>query len=302
MRFSKEQRLLYSFFISFLGTCLFTFGQDLEKIQVQTVKVAPGVSMLVGGGGNIGVSTGPDGILLIDTQFAQLMEKIKAEIAKIQSGPVRIVGNTNWHYDHVSGNELLAKEGALIIAHENTRTAMAREQNFPEFGQKLPAYPEAALPVVTFKESLTLHFNGDEIQILHFPKAHSDADLVFYFRKANVIHTGDICFSRLYPFIDVTHGGSVAGDIAAVDKIVGLIDAGTKVIPGHGPLTDREGIRAYRDMLTAVRDRVAKLIQEGKTLEQVLASKPTADYDKSMAPDIPSEMFVKIIYGELARR
>jgi glyoxylase-like metal-dependent hydrolase (beta-lactamase superfamily II) len=285
-----------------LGICLFTFGQDFEKIQVQTVNITAGVSMLAGGGGNIGVSTGPDGILLIDTQFAQLMGKIKAEIAKIQTGPVRIVGNTNWHYDHVSGNEVLAKEGALIIAHENSRTAMAKEQNYPEFGQKIPAYPEAALPVVTFKDNLTLHFNGDDIQIHHFPGAHSDADLVFYFRKANVIHTGDICFAGVYPFIDVTHGGSVAGMIAAADKIIGMIDAGTKVIPGHGPLTDREGVLAYRNMLATVRDRVAKLIQEGKTLEQVLAAKPTADFDKSMAPGIPAEMFVKIVYSDLTRR
>jgi cyclase len=302
MRSLKEHRPLCFLLIALLGICLFTFGQDFEKIQVQTIKITPGVSMLVGGGGNIGVSTGPDGILLIDSQFAQLMGKIKAEIAKIQSGPVRIVCNTNWHYDHVGGNEILAKEGALIIAQENTRTAMASEQSYPEFGQKMPAYPEAALPVVTFKENLTLYFNGDEIQILHFPNAHSDADLVFYFRKANVIHTGDICFSRVYPFIDVSHGGSVAGVIAATDKVLGIIDAGTKVIPGHGPLTDREGVLAYRDMLTAVRDRVAKLIQEGKTLEQVLAAKPTADFDKSMAPRVPAEMFVKIVYGDLTRR
>ena len=162
MRFPKSHRLLYSLLISLLGVCLFGFGQEAEKIQVQTVKVAENVFMLVGGGGNIGVSTGPDGILLIDSQFAELMEKIKAEIAKIQSGPVRIVCNTNWHYDHISSNEVLAKEGALVIAHENTRKGMASEQNFPEFGQKLPAYPEAALPVVTFKESLTLYFNGDD--------------------------------------------------------------------------------------------------------------------------------------------
>jgi cyclase len=302
MGFLKEHRLACFLLIGFLGGCVFSFGQDFEKVQVQTVQVAPGVYMLVGGGGNIGVSAGPDGILLIDTQFAQLMGKIKAEIAKIQAGPVRIVCNTNWHYDHVGGNEVLAKEGALIIAHENTRTAMTREQSYPEFGQKMPAYPAPALPIVTFKESLALHFNGDDIQVRHFPNAHSDADLVFYFRKANVIHTGDICFSGVYPFIDVAHGGSIAGLIAAEDKIAGLIDAGTKVIPGHGPLTDRKGVLAFRDMLTAVRDRVAKLIQEGKTLEQVLAAKPTADFDKSMGPGMPADMFVKIIYGDLTRR
>jgi len=154
---------------------------------------------------------------------------------------------------------------------------------------------------VTFRESLTLHFNGDEVQILHFPNAHSDADLVFYFRKANVIHTGDICFSGMYPFIDVGHGGSITGLIAALDRIAAMIDSGTKVIPGYGPLLDRKGVVGFRDMLAAVRDRIAKLIQEGKTLEQVLAAKPTADFDKTMAPDIPAEMFVKIVYGDLIK-
>jgi cyclase len=302
MCISKDHRFLYSLLTGLLGICLFGFAQDFEKIQVQTIKVTENIYMVVGGGGNIGVSVGQDGILLIDSQFSQLLDKIKAEIAKINSGPIRIVCNTNWHYDHVSGNELLAKAGALIIAHENTRRGMASEQYFPEFDQKSPPYPEAALPAVTFRESLTLYFNGDEVQILHIPNAHSDADLVFYFRKANVIHTGDICFSGMYPFIDVAHGGSIAGVIAGADKIAAMIDTATKVIPGHGPLSDREGVLTYRNMLAAVRDRIAKLIQEGKTLEQVLEAKPTADFDKTMAPAIPAEMFVKIVYGDLTKR
>ncbi len=302
MHISRDHRLRYFLLIGLLEICLFGFGQDFEKVQVQTIKVTENIYMLVGGGGNIGVSAGPDGILLIDSQFAQLLEKIKAEIAKINSGPIRIVCNTNWHYDHVSGNEPLAKAGALIIAHENTRRGMASEQNFPEFGQKFPPYPETALPAVTFRESLTLYFNGDEIQVLHIPNAHSDADLVFYFRKANVIHTGDIFFPGMYPFIDVAHGGSVAGVIAGADKIAAMIDSSTKIIPGHGPLSDRQGVLAYRDMLAAVRDRIAKLIQEGKTLEQVLEAKPTADFDKTIAPSIPVEMFVKIVYSDLTKR
>jgi glyoxylase-like metal-dependent hydrolase (beta-lactamase superfamily II) len=301
MSISKSHRLLCLFLAGLLGVCLLGFGQDFDKIPVQAVKITESIYMIVGGGGNIGVSVGPDGVLLIDSQFSELLEKIKAEIAKISSGPIRIVGNTNWHYDHVRGNGPLAKAGALIIAHEKARERMTAEQSFPELGQTSPPYTEAALPAVTFRESLTLHFNGDEVQILHLPNAHSDADLVFHFRKANVIHTGDVCFSGMYPFIDVGHGGSSAGMIAALDKIAALIDSGTKVIPGHGPLTDRKGVVAFRDMLAAVRDRVAKLIQEGKTLEQVVAAKPTADFDKSMAPAIPADMFVKIVYGDLKK-
>ena len=302
MHISKGHRFLYSFLTGLLGICLFGFAQDFDKIPVKVVRVTENIYMVIGAGGNIGVSAGPDGILLIDSQFSQLLERIKAEIAKINSGPIRIVCNTNWHNDHVGGNELLAKAGALIIAQENTRTRMTGEQDFPEFGQKLPPYPEAALPVVTFGESLNLHFNGDEVQALHIPNAHSDADLVFYFRKANVIHTGDLCFAGMYPFIDVNHGGSVSGAIAGADKIAAMIDSATKVISGHGPLTDREGVLAYRNMLATVRDRIAKLIKEGKTIEQVLAAKPTADFDKTMRPDIPAEMFVKIVYGDLTKR
>jgi glyoxylase-like metal-dependent hydrolase (beta-lactamase superfamily II) len=296
MWISKDCRIFCSLLTGLLGICLFILAQDFDKIPIQTIKVSENIYMVVGAG------VGQDGILLIDSQFSQLMERIKAEIAKINDGPVRIVCNTHWHNDHVSGNEPLAKAGALIIAHENTRKGMSSEQSFPEFGQKITPYPEAALPAVTFRESLTLHFNGDELQILHIPNAHSDADLVFYFRKANVIHTGDLCFSGMYPFIDVGHGGSVAGAIAAANKIAAMIDAATKVIPGHGPLSDRDGVLAYRNMLAAVRDRIAKLIQEGKTLEQVLEAKPTAEFDKAMAPDIPAEVFVKIVYGDLTKR
>ena len=277
-------------------------AQDFEKIQIETIKVTEGLYMLAGGGGNIGVSTGENGVLLIDDQFGQLMDKIKTAIAKISPGQIRIVLNTNWHFDHVSGNEILGKAGALIIAHENSRKLMAAEQSHPEFNSKLPPYPEAALPALTFADSMTLYFNGDEIQVTHIPHAHSDADIVIYFRKANVIHTGDLCFSAGYPFIDVTHGGSTNGMIEAADKILGIIDTNTKLIPGHGPLTNREGLQAFRDMLAAVRDRIAKLVKEGKTIDEVLASKPTADFDKDRKAGMPPDMLVKIIYNDLSRR
>ena len=302
MRDHGENRL----FILLLGGLVFlTFGlsaQDLSQVQVGTVQVTENIFMLTGAGGNIGVLRGPDGLLLIDSQFAQLADKIKAALAPLGSGPVRLLLNTNWHYDHVMGNEWLAMAGAIIIAHENTRTDMTKEQGFPEFGSKFPAYPEAALPKVTFKDSLTIHFDGEEIQAAHIPAAHSDADLAFYFRKANVMHTGDLFFSAGYPFIDVSHGGSISGMIAAADTLLGLTDAGTKFICGHGPLSDREGVRRFRDMLSTVRDRVARLVKEGNTLDQVLASKPTAEFDRPGQPGVPTEMFVKIVYGELAKR
>jgi glyoxylase-like metal-dependent hydrolase (beta-lactamase superfamily II) len=297
------KRLRY-FFLAFVFVIIstFSFAQDFEKAQIETIKVADGIYMLVGYGGNIGVSAGEDGILLVDTQFSELMEKIKSAIAEISKGPIRIVLNTNWHFDHAYGNEPLGKSGALIIAHENTRMRMTREQDYPDFNMNYPPFPEAALPAVTFKDSLTLHFNGEEVQVIHIENAHSDADIVIYFRKANVIHTGDLYFTALYPYIDVSHGGSIDGMIAAAERIIGMIDENTKIIPGHGPLSNREELTKYRDMLATVRDRIKSQIKEGKTLEEVLASKPTADFDKEEIKAIPPEMFVKIIYNDLAKK
>ncbi len=299
-----NSKSLRYFFLAFVFVTISTFStaQDFEKVKIETIKVADGVYMLIGSGGNIGVSAGEDGILMVDTQFSELMEKIKSAIAEISKSPIRIVLNTNWHYDHAYGNEPLGKSGALIIAHENSRMRMTSEQQYPDFNMNFPPMPEAALPVVTFKDSLTLHFNGDDVQVFHIENAHSDADIVIYFRKANVIHTGDLFFTVLYPYIDVSHGGSIDGMIAAAEKIIGMIDENTKIIPGHGPLSDREELKKYRDMLVTVRDRIKSQIKEGKTLEEILASKPTADFDNVKAEAMPPEMFVKIVYNDLAKK
>ncbi len=298
----RLKNLTYFLLAAVLTFSAFSAAQDFEKVQIQTLKVADGIYMLLGSGGNIGVSVGGDGILLIDTQFAELMEKIKAAIAEIDKGPIRIVLNTNWHYDHAYGNEPLGKSGALIMAHENTRMRMTREQNYPDFDMKMPALPEAALPSVTFTDSLTLHFNGEEIRVTHIEKAHSDADIVIYFKKANVIHTGDLYFTALYPYIDVSHGGSIDGMIAAAERISGMIDENTKIIPGHGPLSNMEELKTYRDMLVTIRDRIKKQIEEGKTLEEVIASKPTAEFDKDPMPAVQPDMFVTIVYKDLSRK
>jgi cyclase len=292
------------FFLAFVLITISTFSiaQDFEKVQIETIKVADGIYMLIGAGGNIGVSAGEDGILLIDTQFAELGEKINSAISEIGGGPIRVVLNTNWHYDHTYGNKPLGKSGALIIAHENTRMRMMSEQYFSDFEMTIPVFPEEALPVVTFKNSLTLHLNGDEIQVVHIENAHSDADIVIYFRKANVIHTGDLFFSGNYPYIDISHGGSTDGMIAAADRIIGMVDENTKIIPGHGALSNRAGLTKFREMLITLRDRIRSQIEEGNTLEEVIASKPTADFDKEWAQGIPTEMIVGIIYNDLVKK
>jgi len=277
-------------------------AQEFDKVQIKTIKVTDGVYMLVGAGGNIGVSAGEDGILVVDDQFAELYEKIKGAISKIQSGPIRFVLNTNWHYDHVRGNEPLSKAGALIIAHENTRKRMAVEQYYPFFDSRTPASPEAALPVITFTDSITLHFNDEEIHAFHIKNAHSDADIAILFRKANVIHTGDLYFSGGYPFIDVSHGGSTDGMIAAADIILEMIDENTKVIPGHGPLSNREELQGYRNMMVTVKERIMQHIKEGKTLEEIIAAKPTADLDKEWSEQMSPEDIVKIVYDDLSQR
>lgn len=279
-----------------------SFAQDFEKVQIKTTKVSDGVYMLTGSGGNIGVSAGNDGVLLVDDQFAELTEKIRAAIAKINGGPIRFVLNTNWHYDHVGGNRPLAEAGCIIIAHDNSRKLMMAEQYHPFFDMRIPPYPEAALPKVTFTESITFHFNGDEIHAFHIENAHSDADIVIYFRKANVIHTGDILFVGGYPFIDIPHGGSIDGMIAAVDRLLGLINDNTKVIPGHGALSDSKGLQEYMEMLVTVKERVELQIKEGKTLEEIIASKPTSDFDKGRNNWMPSEGFVKIVYNDISKR
>ncbi len=235
-------------------------GQDP---RISTVPVAPGVYMLTGQGGNIGVSVGEDGAFLIDDQFAPMVAQIRAAVQKLTPAEVRFVINTHWHGDHTGGNERLGRAGAVIVAHENVRARMSVEQFQKAFNQKVPASPKAALPVITFTRDLTLHWNGDDVEVLHVPNAHTDGDAIVRFVKANVVHMGDVFFNGSYPYIDTGGGGSLAGTLAAVDRTLGLIDGQTKVIPGHGPLGDRAALQRYRDVLQAAHDRVAELLRKG---------------------------------------
>ena len=211
--------------------------------------------------------------------------------------------NTHWHGDHTGGNENLAARGSVIVAHDRVRQRMSSEQ-FSEFLQhKTPASPVGALPVVTFNDSVSLHVNGEELRGYHAPQAHTDGDTVVWFKKANVIHTGDLFFHGLYPFIDLDSGGSVAGLIAAVDRILEIADEKTRIIPGHGKVTDETALAAYRKMLVDTSSRVQLLVKEGKTLEQVQAAKPNADYDATLAWEfISADFFVKTLYEDARRR
>jgi cyclase len=274
-----------------------TQQEDFDKVEVTSAKVAEGVYVLTGRGGNIGVSVGEDGVVLIDDQYAPLTIKIRAAVASLTPQPIRFVINTHWHGDHTGGNENLGKAGIVIVAHENVRKRMSVEQFLAAFGEKVPPSPKAALPIITFAESVAFHLNGEDIQSFHVAPAHTDGDTVVHFKKANVVHMGDCFFNGMYPFIDLSSGGSIDGVVAAADKVLALVDMNTKIIPGHGPVGDKAALQIYRDVMASIRDRVKALVTAGKTLDEVKAAQPTKDFDAKwgggfMKPDV----FTAIVY------
>lgn len=275
-------------------------AQNFDTVQVRTVPVAPGLNMLMGAGGNIGVSAGPDGVFLVDDQYAPLTEKIVAAIRSFSDRPIRFVLNTHWHGDHTGGNENMGKAGVLLVAHDNVRRRMSVDQFQEAFNRTVPAAPKGALPVVTFNETVTFWLNDDEIHAFHVDNAHTDGDAIIHFRRANTIHMGDTYFNGLWPFIDLASGGSVDGMIGAADAVLKMVNGDTRIIPGHGPLSNPTELRAFRDMLAAIRDRVRAEIAQGKTVEQVLAGNVTAQWDAKVTGN--KERFVRYLYMELSQK
>ena len=262
---------------------------DWAKVEIKTEKLADGLYVLFGQGGNIGLSIGEDGAFIIDDQFAPLTEKIMAAIRALTDKPVRFVLNTHWHGDHTGGNENFGKAGAMIVAHENVRRRM-NPAEFKDVVGRTQQAPVAALPVVSFADGITFHWNGETIRAVHVAKSHTDGDALIHFVNANVIHMGDTFFNGRYPFIDVASGGSVEGMIASTSRAIAMATQGTRVVPGHGEVTDPGKLRAFRDMLVTVRDRVAPMIAKGMTEDQIVAAKPTADLDAAWGQ---SERFVR---------
>lgn len=253
--------------------------RDFSKVQIRTTDLGKGLYMMQGAGGNLGVSTGPDGVFLIDDDFTPLTPKIKAAIAKVSDKPVRFLINTHWHFDHTGGNEALGKGGAAIVAHENVRKRMKAGQMIKAFNMMVkPAKPHA-LPIVTFARSVKFHMNGLTIEAEHHRPGHTDGDSVIWFREANVLHTGDVFFNGIYPFIDSSSGGSLDGVIAVVETLLPTIRSDTKIIPGHGPLAKKGDLVKYLAMLKAVRSKVVAAKKNGKDAKAFVASKPTAELD-----------------------
>ena len=271
--------------------------QDFSKVEIKTVPVASNVYMLLGEGGNIGVSIGDDGVFVVDDQYAPLTDRILEAIAELSSEPVRFVINTHWHFDHTGGNENLGKAGASIVAHENVRVRMEKGQMIEAFNADVPPAPKEALPIITFEDAVTFHLNGDTLEVVHPAPAHTDGDAVIYFKNANVVHAGDVYWNGFYPFIDASSGGSTAGVVSAVADMLARIDDDTRVIPGHGPLSNKAELQAYHDMLKSVHKRVKALKDQGKTLEEIVAEKPTADFDAEWGDGFFSpDQWLKIVY------
>ena len=274
--------------------------QDFSKVEIKSEKVAEGLYVLFGAGGNIGVSVGADGVFIIDDQYAPLSDKLLAAIKALSDKPLRFLLNTHWHGDHTGGNESFSKTGVVIVAHDNVRKRMSTNQFIAAFNMKVDASPPAALPIITFSDTATFHFNGQEIDAFHVPPAHTDGDSAIYFPGLNVLHTGDLFFNGLYPFIDVDSNGSVDGMIAAAEKILPMINDQTKIIPGHGPVATKADYAAFRDMLKAARTSVEALIKAGKSEEEAVAAKPLAPLDEKWGKGfLSSDLFTQIVYKSL---
>ena len=269
--------------------------------RLTSQQLRPGLDVLIGGGGNIAVWHGADGIVVIDDNLAPLAPKVLEAIRRSASGPIRFVINTHWHPDHTGGNELLGKAGGIVVAHDNVRARMSEDQFIEIASLQVPAAPPGALPIVTFDDSVTLYLNGDRLDVVHVREAHTDGDAVLRWQTANVVHTGDVFDSRSYPFVDRASGGSLAGLVAALEGILARTDDSTLVIPGHGPVSDRRELAAYRDMLVTVGRRVREAIERGRSLEEVLGSRPTAEYDARYGQGFMTPTrFVGIVYRDLA--
>jgi cyclase len=274
---------------------------DFSKVEIKTTDLGDNVYMLEGQGGNITVAVAKDGIIMVDGEFAPLHDKIKAAIAVVSSEPIKYLINTHFHGDHTGGNEPFAKDGVTIVSEINVKNRLAAGTTNGLTGVKTPPAPADALPSKTYTGSYKIRLRGRVADLRHIAKAHTDGDTYVWFKTANVLSTGDTFTNGRYPNIDFANGGNIKGMIAAADTYMKLANARTRIVPGHGPIADKAALTEYRNMLVTARDRMAKLVKEGKTEDEVVALKPFADLDAKWAPtDLASKNFIRVVYHSLA--
>ena len=276
------------------------FGWDFDSTEIKAEKVSDNFYVLFGIGGNIAVSVGEQGVLLVDDQFPQMMDKIEAAVKVLGGDGIDFVVNTHWHFDHAEGNLTLGPKGVWLVSQANSREMMKGSHtiNLVNLAYDQQSYPENALPIITFDNHMQFHFNGQRIDLVHYGAAHTTGDAAVVFRGANAVHMGDVYNNAGYPFIDADNGGDVDGVIRFCQGVLESIDENTVVIPGHGPISDYQGLKEYILMVSQVRDRIAKLIDEGASLAEVMAAKPTADWDAKKGDPL---MFIDRAYTSLKK-
>lgn len=272
---------------------------DFSKVEIKSTRLADNFHVLEGAGGAVSVLTGPDGVLVVDAQFAPLTDKLVAAIRKVSDQPIRFLINTHLHGDHTGGNENFARLGATIYGHDNIRSRLARPAPSPTGAPGTPA-PAKALPLVTYRHPVTLHVNGEEVRVIPVRPAHTDGDTMIHFPKLDILVVGDYYRSVGFPRVDRVNGGTLEGLIAALGETIGLAGPNTRIIPGHGHMVGRGEVVAHRDMVLAVRDRMAPLVAQGRTVEEVLAARVTAEFDSQVPQGAETaEQFVRWMYAEL---
>jgi len=290
------------FLFLFLSMPLLAIAQDdFSKVEIKATKVNGNVYMLQGSGGNIGVSVGTDGILIVDDQFAPLADKIKATLKTLGEGKLKFILNTHWHGDHTGGNAQFGRD-APIIAHDNVRKRLSTEQRLEFFKETVPAAPKEALPVITFDQSLSVHFNGEEIRVIHFPHGHTDGDSIIFFTTSNVVHMGDDFFASRFPFVDLDSGGSVQGLTKNIGEIIPKVPAGAKLIPGHGPISTIDDLKAYHRMLIETTEIVRKKIAAKKNLDQIKKEGLPAEWKSWGEGFIKTDQWIEIVFASLSKK
>jgi cyclase len=279
-----------------------SWTQDFSGVEITTTQLANGLYMMEGAGGNLAVSVGEDGVFLVDDQYAPLSGKIMTAISELTDSEVEFLVNTHWHGDHTGGNEAFGNAGAIIVAHDNTRVRMTEEQLRQIFNTSYPPRPEDALPIVTFDDEMTFHWNGETIRAFHVDPAHTDGDVILYFENADVFHMGDVFLNTFYPFIDIDSNGDIDGIIAAGYRVLSMATPDSQIIPGHGPLATADDLQEWLKMLRVTRESMQSLIDEGLSEDEAFAARPTAEFDESYGGGFMNpENYNRLLYQSLSR-